>query len=819
MDRPLPVEHDIVIPLDFISAPVARLSIEGQGDHWFMVDTGATDSTMSSRLAAQFSTQSFTTGGGIIDARGRNKGLKKVKAPGVSLGEWKIGDYEFAVVDLPSWNAVPVSGVIGCDLLGIQPFTIDAEAAKLTLHSRDGFQRPEGGDEVPLSVRGRRPWVQVTMDGLGSFDALLDTGMTNDFGIQGNMSGDAEKVLSGLPSFRSWTVAQTGLIRGQMVRWPGSRKCGIGGRMVDRELVICRTPFRDEQAPVQALVGFPLMRRDRLTIDLAAGRLWVVPAIRRAVAERMADGWKIDAPDLGGDTALTRAIAYGDRVLAEELMEAGAAFRVPGGRQNPVEAAVSRGDLALVQWVAGKDAAGTWKDSNALELSIFLGLPDVTAWLLGQGMSGDAMERAMRKAASVGDIESAVLLMRSGTGFAVAEEDRLSIGEALQRSPLVQAVHGGNPEFLGWVAREDPEALRRMVAGHSLLTWSLYGGHDECTRVLLATGLDPTMEETGGLRPVQEAVISGRHEMLREMLRHPGVDGLVMEDGAALLMLAAQWGFAECVEMLLERKSDIGRRQKEGFTALHFAARGMSGKYRPMPVETGLRLKALPERDYARCFEALLKAGADPLARAEAPVFLNACEILAGTAWGRVDLVSACFPGGLVLDKVPQALGFAAECGNEPVLRYLLEKGCDTDARNLKGVTPLFISCVEGKTGCVLALLEKGADVQLRNVNGMQALHMAARHNDAMLIRALMRSGADPDAEDGDGNVPLSYAIEFRALASVRALLAAGANPQAGSGSFTPVERAGHLLPAYPAIQAALEAAVAEPKALGDDEE
>jgi ankyrin repeat protein len=101
----------------------------------------------------------------------------------------------------------------------------------------------------------------------------------------------------------------------------------------------------------------------------------------------------------------------------------------------------------------------------------------------------------------------------------------------------------------------------------------------------------------------------------------------------------------------------------------------------------------------------------------------------------------------------------------------------------------------------------------------MQALHMAARHNDAMLIRALMRSGADPDAEDGDGNVPLSYAIEFRALASVRALLAAGANPQAGSGSFTPVERAGHLLPAYPAIQAALEAAVAEPKALGDDEE
>ena len=70
----------------------------------------------------------------------------------------------------------------------------------------------------------------------------------------------------------------------------------------------------------------------------------------------------------------------------------------------------------------------------------------------------------------------------------------------------------------------------------------------------------------------------------------------------------------------------------------------------------------------------------------------------------------------------------AAQCKNEPVVAYLLERGVEVDALKRADWTPLMLACTKsGNEGVVAALLEAGADPALQNKDGWTAFHLAAR--------------------------------------------------------------------------------------------
>ena len=813
--HPLPDSGDVVVPLECGSSPVLRVRIEGSGEHWFLLDTGATDSMITPGASATWPNFDRPVGASLTDSRSRRGDVMTIESPPLSIGSWKIGKTKFVVSHLPALIRQPLAGVIGCDLLGEHPFTIDPEAGTLTFHAREGFVAPADARQVAITSHLGRPMGSLRLEGLESIDALLDTGMTHDLSLDRPLEPAEERTFSGLRRWRSWTSTPSGLVIGSAVAWPASRSVELFGRRVGRDLLVCRIPAVDVDGVVKATVGFPLLRRHRLTFDLSRGKLWAASVSPRPLTERLASGWKIDELDACGDTALMRAIAQGERQRAEELVTAGAAFAVPGARQHPMMTAVDRGDPEFVRWIDAVDTAGTWKKCGALTLAIHYGLPDIAEWLISQGIDLAANEAAMLEAAKVGDIVAATRLRRAGMGFATVSAAALPGVPVLLRSPLMQAVFNDQSAFLRWAAGESAEALREVISEHRLLSWSLYAGHSECTRVLLEAGLDPAEPEGNGYRPLDEAVISGRHEMLDLMLAKPGLADMTDHDGDTFLMLAAQNGFLECLKVILARQPDLDRRNHKGYTALHLAALGLLEKMRPERAERSavgaVDLKPVPESDYPGCVLALLKAGADPHLRLEPPARLTAAEIIAGSAWGRQDLFAACFPEDIDPAKAPFALGYAAEADNAAMVELLLKKGYDPNAPNPIRATPLHAACAEGSTGSVLALLTGKADVNARRPDGFMAIHLAARHNDALLIRALVRAGADPDAEDGDGNTPLCHAVEFRALASVRALLAAGADPGAGAGSLDALERAKYLSPKYSEITDAMkDAASAE---------
>ena len=62
-------------------------------------------------------------------------------------------------------------------------------------------------------------------------------------------------------------------------------------------------------------------------------------------------------------------------------------------------------------------------------------------------------------------------------------------------------------------------------------------------------------------------------------------------------------------------------------------------------------------------------------------------------------------------------LHLAAQGGKEQVVRLLLEKGADIEARDRTQQTPLHYAAYSGSEKLVRLLLEKGADIEARSKN------------------------------------------------------------------------------------------------------
>jgi ankyrin repeat protein len=71
------------------------------------------------------------------------------------------------------------------------------------------------------------------------------------------------------------------------------------------------------------------------------------------------------------------------------------------------------------------------------------------------------------------------------------------------------------------------------------------------------------------------------------------------------------------------------------------------------------------------------------------------------------------------------------------VVRLLLEKGADVEAKDNNGGTALYRAAGSGHEAMVRLLLEKGADVEAKNNNGWMALYRAAGSRHEAVVQLL----------------------------------------------------------------------------------
>lgn len=270
------------------------------------------------------------------------------------------------------------------------------------------------------------------------------------------------------------------------------------------------------------------------------------------------------------------------------------------------------------------------------------------------------------------------------------------------------------------------------------------------------------------------------------------------------------------VRALLEQKVEVDVPQADGATALHWAAHWDDLETADLLIRAGANLNAA--NDYgvtplslactnrnAAMVERLLKGEANPnvaLRTGETPLMTCAQT-------GSVDAAKALLDHGAEVNakeswQEQTALMMAVAGRHREVVRALIERGANVQARSKDGFTPLLFAAREGDIEVGRLLLTAGANVNDAARDGGTALLVATIRGQLGFATFLLEHGADPNAA-GPGYTALhfvagSWHTELtgpngiaagreeqwslmgglptdKKLALVKALLAHGANP------------------------------------------
>lgn len=116
-------------------------------------------------------------------------------------------------------------------------------------------------------------------------------------------------------------------------------------------------------------------------------------------------------------------------------------------------------------------------------------------------------------------------------------------------------------------------------------------------------------------------------------------------------------------------------------------------------------------------------------------------------------------------------------------VELLLEHGANPNLASKRGRTPVLVAAMSDRSAPIVRLLiDKGADVQAKDFLKTTALKAATFGNDSETVRLLLEAGLDPNAADLPGLTPLMMAAGWNGnLETVKMLLAKGANVNAVS--------------------------------------
>ena len=119
-----------------------------------------------------------------------------------------------------------------------------------------------------------------------------------------------------------------------------------------------------------------------------------------------------------------------------------------------------------------------------------------------------------------------------------------------------------------------------------------------------------------------------------------------------------------------------------------------------------------------------------------------------------------------------RSLHNAVWTGNIELVKMLLEKKADVNARKTDGATPLFLAAIRGHTEIVKLLLDYKADVNRGLPDGDTPLHTAAWNGHPEVVKILLENKADVNARKRpDGDTPLHAAAWNGHLEVVKILL------------------------------------------------
>lgn len=239
------------------------------------------------------------------------------------------------------------------------------------------------------------------------------------------------------------------------------------------------------------------------------------------------------------------------------------------------------------------------------------------------------------------------------------------------------------------------------------------GGHKNIVEILIANGSEVNAKDEEGETAMMHAVRKGHKETF-EMLIAKGADvNLKNNKEFTAMMLAAAAGHKDFVETLIAKGGDVNAEGAEGVTALMVAKLNKHEDIAKMLEAAGAR-----KEDYSKM----------------------------------QSKISSEVDKKMLLDE--------SYNGHITEVKWVLERGVDVNTRdkNAKECTPMMLAALKGHVDIVKMLIAKGADMEARNETGLTALMYAASNGHKDVVETLISNKADVDAKDNGRATALMYA-------------------------------------------------------------
>ena len=95
-------------------------------------------------------------------------------------------------------------------------------------------------------------------------------------------------------------------------------------------------------------------------------------------------------------------------------------------------------------------------------------------------------------------------------------------------------------------------------------------------------------------------------------------------------------------------------------------------------------------------------------------------------------------------------LMYAASVGHIDILKFLMEKGCDLEAKNEDGFTALHWAAYVGNLDSCKTLIEKGANLKAKNSEGKKPADLAETQE----VKKFIKDAIEKQKKAGDGEAP-----------------------------------------------------------------
>jgi cytohesin len=300
---------------------------------------------------------------------------------------------------------------------------------------------------------------------------------------------------------------------------------------------------------------------------------------------------------------------------------------------------------------------------------------------------------------------------------------------------------------------------------------------------LLRHGADREQLSKYGWTPVLLAAQNGRAETLEVLLDAGARVDRTGRAGRTALMLAAGGGSYRSVRVLLKHGANPRRTDDEGRSPMMYAAGlelpewGADGLPAMTPrahnVVRGL-MRQVAVHDRMATIRELARAGADPNRhdrRGRTPLGMSIEREETGVAQTVYAIGGRCDPG----ERYPQ-LVIDAALGRLPAVERDVAAGSPVDVRDRDGITPLVRAVQADDPELVRWLLAHGASLDRVAGPGGTALHWAIGAGRLGLAEELLRAGANCNARDPEGWTPLAVAATRGDRRLVEVLLDHGAS-------------------------------------------